>query len=143
MFSIYALWSGIEDNIRYVSCTTIAVEKRLKQHLTTKLSNTHKERWIAKCIANDIQIGFTILEIADSKDEMLRLEVEYIKILREEGFNLTNSTDGGDFSTYQTKMSEETRRKMSERAKGRASGFKGRKHTEEAKNKNRLAHLKK
>jgi len=39
------------------------------------------------------------------------------------------------------KNSEETRRKISESLKGRPSGFKGKSHTEDTKQKNRLAHL--
>lgn len=81
-------------------------------------------------------------DIAYSKEELNKLEYMYIEVYqcRNKNYGYNNRQGGNN-----GKMSAESRRKMSEGKKGKYTGenspFFGKHHTEEAKEKNRQAHL--
>jgi hypothetical protein len=97
MALIYGLSSsGEPNNIRYVGKTS-NLDKRLKRHLSSSYlkDDTHKNRWIKAELKNRNKIQIVLLEkVLDNcwQDD----EIKWIKNLKEQGFNLTNGTDGGE-----------------------------------------------
>jgi len=97
-----------------------------------------------------------VLIYANNKDELCKLEKQYIKECREKfgKENLYNITDGGEGNNYwlgkkrpdmignsNPSKKLDVREKISKKLKGRISTFKGKHHTEESKEKSRLSHL--
>ena len=86
--------------IRYIGITCKnRLNDRLSEHIyKSKIENTHKANWIKKLISeNKRPIIESILDNL-SYEESLTKEVEYIKKYREDGYNLLNITEGGDFN---------------------------------------------
>lgn len=77
-----------------------------------------------------------------SKKDACRLEIELIEEYQSNnaafGYNISK---GGECGTHGAKLSESTRKKMSESRKGERNPFYGRHHTPEAIEKNRTAHI--
>lgn len=128
---IYALLDS-DGKIRYVGKTSKSLEKRLTEHLyvSRRGIKCHRCDWIRSLL----KVGFlpTIQLIGEVNGNGCREEQAWIKWFREEGFNLTNLTDGGDgFVGY--KPSVDTRRNMSLSAKKR--------YNSSEKEKNRLRNI--
>lgn len=88
-------------------------DKRLKIHLKEcKKKRTRKEKWIKNLLDEGQKPILEIIDTVDSSDWSF-FESYWISQLRTWGFCLLNGTDGGEGS----------------------NGFKGKKHTEETKNK--------
>jgi len=98
--------------------------------------NPHHTRIVQKYGAENIVVEKTL---ALSDEDALRLECIYIKQLKEQGYKLCNLTDGGEGVSGYVRTDEE-KKKNSERKKGNTYR-RGSTHTEEAKEKNRQAHL--
>jgi hypothetical protein len=114
---IYALVDEF-NNIRYIGKSN-DVYNRFKNHLKeSKYKRTHKEKWINSMILRGYKPSYIILDECLSSDWIL-MEEFWIAIVKSWGFNLTNSTMGGEGS----------------------DGFKGKKHTQETKDKLRLKTL--
>ena len=97
MVIIYGL-SSSEDpsNIRYIGKTN-DLRKRLKKHLTKSSlkEDSHKNNWILKELDKGNFIYSTIVEVVNEEnwqEKEIYWISEYIKM----GFNLTNSTIGGE-----------------------------------------------
>jgi hypothetical protein len=109
---IYILYAEDGRGIRYVGWTTKTLEGRLRQH-RNEHSDTRKCRWMKKVGPKNVRL-VVIKHVLVS--DALRIEIEYIRIFREMGFELTNSTDGGEGCPN---PSPETRAKMSVAKKGK------------------------
>jgi group I intron endonuclease len=129
------------QQIRYIGGTVQGLEKRLKQHIYLALkqpySNIPSYRWIRKLNKSNIKPVIELLCVCDGENFKPE-ETAWIWFCRQNGCNLLNILDGGDGVSHGHKLSEETKKKMSESAKGKN---KGRKHTEEARKNMSLAHI--
>ena len=130
MVSIYFLSDPRDPlNIRYVGKTSKDLRHRLSIHLSsTSLSNkTHKNNWIKSLLILDIIPIITLIE--EVSDECwVEREIFWIKYYRDSGFNLTNSTDGGE---GMLNPSEDTRNKLSFASSGDRNPNYGKKRTKE------------
>ena len=140
---IYALICPITNNIRYIGKTTSTLEKRLKRHKKEK-NNTYKSRWIFKLKKLNLIDDLKIILIEECVKEELNIrEIFYIKNYKENGFDLTNTTDGGDGSLgfkHTKKFKEHISKIFKEYyIKNPRNGINnpmyGNKHSEESKNK--------
>lgn len=155
IYKIYGLRLKNSDEIRYIGYTSKSLQHRLYGHLTETIKYNHKNAcWIKK--HKDLEgIDIILLEdnIADIKIAQ-ETEIRYIKNYRENGYNLTNTTDGGEgvcgeFLSnilkkegnpfYGKKHSEETKIRLSilkkDKYKGDKNPFYGKKHLPETKKK--------
>ena len=100
--------------IRYVG-QAVFLSKRISQHYAPcrLKSNTHHNNWIKSLKEKNRFAKIIILSQASSLEELDRLEIEWIANCRSQGFDLTNSLDGGNVSMRGKKMSAETKKKMS------------------------------
>lgn len=118
MVYIYALCDPDTGEIRYVGQTT-DIERRYKQHLQViGKPNTYRKSWIQSLLKQGKEPVMRILEEA-TDDAWIEREKWWINEMRRQGARLTNLTNGGD-GVNGLKHTEEARRKMSEKAKGRA-----------------------
>lgn len=111
---IYALRDPETLEIRYVGQTIRSLEKRLFGHIySSKNSNnkTHKQNWLYKLVANNSIPLIEELETCVVEDLDVR-EVFWIKVLKEQGCNLTNLTSGGN-AKKTFKHTEEAKKKIS------------------------------
>jgi hypothetical protein len=112
---IYGLFCP-EGRLRYIGQTTKpAVEQRLAEHMRRHLLRHPRQpvtRWLAKLVANGLSPSIRKLTSADDRDELDRLEVEWIRNARASVRGLLNATDGGGGSVG-AKRSPETRAKLS------------------------------
>lgn len=100
LVKIYALSnSNYPDNYRYIGKTRGELKRRLKQHISEAIgkrkNNTYKNNWIRKELLNLNNILITLIEEVKEKDWQ-EAEKYYIKYYKELGFNLTNSSQGGE-----------------------------------------------
>lgn len=118
---IYTLSDPDTNEIRYVGKSNNP-KYRLRKHIELSKQDknkTHKENWILSLLNKNLK---PIIEIIDevSIDEWEFWEIYWIYQFKTWGFNLTNTTTGGGIN----------------------NGFKGKNHSEETKEKCRLAGLK-
>lgn len=90
---IYGLKDPATQKIRYIGATK-NLKKRFLTHLTSK-PNTHKGSWIVSLKRRNLNPELVILREVEAS-EWKMAEVEYIRKYRGLGYDLTNSTDGGD-----------------------------------------------
>lgn len=113
---IYTLSSPADPkNVRYVG-KTIRPKARLAQHINDKRT-THRGNWLALLRSKGLRPLMTIIE-ETTLDKWKEREVFWVAFYRKNGFNLVNSTEGGDG----TELSPEARAKISAAAKGRKRG---------------------
>ena len=116
MTYIYILSDGNE--IRYVGKTK-SIPKRYRSHINeSKKKRTHKEKWINKVLLNGGKIIIEILDVCDDKISN-EIESYWISQLKCWGFNLVNLTSGGDGESPMLgkKHNNDTKLKMSQTAK--------------------------
>lgn len=113
MYKIYKLIDPTSLEIRYIGRTKETLKRRLSKHLRdSKLQKSHKSNWIQFLLKNDLKPFIEIIETdIKSIDEANKLEIYYIKLYKEKGYNLTNSTDGGG-GAMGFKHSEEAIKKL-------------------------------
>lgn len=152
---VYALWDTNEDNIRYIGITT-NMQRRFNSHLNRAVKTihaeyrTHKSTWIRKCLRDKIKIGYTVLCTCKTLTQANQKEMEFISNYRQRGFDLTNTTLGGD-GTKGVKMSDEQKQIVSRTHKGKprspevrakiSESHKGRKKSPEHNEAIRLANI--
>jgi group I intron endonuclease len=94
---IYGLFSSESpSNIRYIGKAT-NIKDRLRRHLSkySLKNDTYKNRWIKSEINKGNKIEIAIIEeVSESNWE--KAEIFWISEFRKLGYNLTNSTIGGD-----------------------------------------------
>ena len=118
--NIYSLIDPRDEMIRYIGKADDC-DKRLEGHIKkTKYETNHKANWIKGLLKENLK---PILEIIDEvqKSEWEFWERHYISLYKSWGFDLTNSTMGGDGGT----MSPEILKIISNKNKGHLSYNKG------------------
>jgi group I intron endonuclease len=115
-----------ENQIRYVGKTKY-ITKRYRSHMCeSKKKRTHKEKWINKVLLEGGKISIQIIDVCDDEisDEV---ETYWIWQFKSWGFDLVNLTPGGGGgnSMLGKKLSDETKKKMSQSAKLRGQNIAG------------------
>lgn len=115
-FFIYALSDPRSGAIRYVGKTD-NLKRRLKSHMNNA-GSTHVARWIQSLKKAGVSPVMKVLETIYDPEELYWQQCErlWIKVLSENGCNLTNLDSGGNSGK---KASAETRSKQSAAAKQR------------------------
>ena len=143
-------------NTFYVGKTVKNLEHRKRQHIVEaglKRNNSYFHKAIRKY--GFYIFNWYVLEETNNKEELSKLEIRWIKLLKDCGhkiYNLTSGGDGGSTNTYRKgkPLSEETKLKISVGLKKyfetnnnptKGTHPEGRPHTEESKNKIRLSKL--
>lgn len=95
---IYSLSSSKNVlDVRYIGYTKKSLNKRLIEHLSgSKNMKTYKDKWIQKCLSNHEEIIINLIEICKTHKELIQKEIYYINNYKNNGYKLTNLTDGGD-----------------------------------------------
>jgi group I intron endonuclease len=123
---IYSLIDPVTEEIRYIG-KTVNPSQRLSAHIKSGYKKgSHKECWIYGLLEKNLKPKMNIIEEC-LDDSWIEREKYYIRTLP----NLTNHTEGGD-SPSGHKMSEETRKKMSESRRGEQNSFFGKSHSNES-----------
>ena len=103
------------DRIRYIGWALNPAD-RLGVHIREAINNpdngNYRWRWIRSVLEENRIPMFQVLEEADSREEVLLLEIKWIKYYRELGHKLTNATDGGEGGIYP--LYDATRQRISE-----------------------------
>lgn len=107
---IYSLCCPLTGVVRYVGKAEDPAQ-RFKRHLRNLHGKNHKANWIRSLADAGLKPALGILDEVP-ETEWQALEAAYIQFFREEGFDLTNSTDGGDGRSGDS-PSPETRAKLS------------------------------
>lgn len=85
---------------RYVGITTKDLKIRLNSHLNgvkyDKTRINHKVNWIKNLLKNNIIPSIHLIEEVEGWDYACEVEKYWIKEFKEQGYKLTNSTDGGE-----------------------------------------------
>lgn len=119
-YTIYKLIDPISNDIRYIGLTFNTLKQRLGSHLG-ETGKSHKCNWIKKLKSQGLRpIIESIEDNISSYDECCLREIYYINYYKDI-CNLTNSASGGNKNK---KMSDETRKKMSDAQKERYKTFK-------------------
>lgn len=114
MCFIYGLWEpGSAGEIRYVGKTTTGV--RRFYHYSNDRTHTLRGRWLQGLRNRGKRFAFVVLEYC-SRENLSDRERFWIRWCREQGFRLTNLTDGGDGTLGHVPSPEQ-------RAKARASNL--------------------
>lgn len=115
-YTIYKLIDPETNEIRYIGLTFNDLKQRLRSHCSEK-SKSHKSNWVQLLKKKGLK---PIIESIESDilsyDDVCEREIFYIERYKSEGHKLTNMASGGNKNK---KMSDETRKKMSESAKNR------------------------
>lgn len=94
---IYSLEDPRNGLIRYVGQTIKTLEERLYQHLQVDdKTNSHKSQWIKQLLKLNLKPVISLIEEVEEKD-WRNAEKYWIAQLKAWCFDLTNSTEGGDF----------------------------------------------
>lgn len=111
-FKLYSLNCPINpDVVRYIGITKRALETRYSYHINDK-TKTHKSNWIKSIKVLGLFPIMNLIDDGFDEETAKRKEIEYIKLFKSFGANLTNTTNGGDgFSGY--KFTENDKIKMS------------------------------
>src|SRR6266702_6758846 len=135
----------------YVGQTRQTLQERLRGHKkdTKRIKknglNKYSANWINSLLQRDVQPEMIILEQLEhvTQEQINEAEKWHIKMFNKLGIPIANGTDGGHSGT----PTPEVAKKISNTLKRKyASGelkptFKGRKHTEESKQKQRERHI--
>lgn len=110
-YTIYKLIDPLTNEIRYIGLTFNDLKQRLRSHCSEN-SKSHKSNWIKKLKSEGLKpIIESIEDNISSYEECCEREIFYIEKFKLDGHPLTNSATGGNKNK---KMSDETRKKMSE-----------------------------
>lgn len=99
MILIYALVCPFTGDIRYIGKTERRIETRLSAHLAesrVKSKQSHKHRWIRKCLAEKLMPSALVLEEVQAGVRWQDRERAWIARAVEMGLPLTNQTKGGE-----------------------------------------------
>lgn len=120
-YTIYKLIDPISNQVRYIGLTFNDLKLRLKSHMSEP-GKSHKIFWINKLKKGGLKpIIESVEENISTYEEACQREIYYIEYFKSIGCELTNMSSGGNKNK---KMSEETRKKMSESQKKRYETFK-------------------
>lgn len=98
MVKIYGLVCPISGEIRYIGKTSRELDRRLYAHISEsrRIRNSHKHRWIAKCLDDGVRPLIVLLEDVPSSMSWQARERAWIKLALKSGMRLTNQTAGGE-----------------------------------------------
>lgn len=132
---IYGIYDpNYPEIIRYVGKTKKTIKERLSKHIYLSKNGVKRplNLWIKKLLDNGITPE--IIEIEKTNiDEWCNKEIFWISFYRKK-YELLNLSDGGG-SNLNYSPSDETRKKISEGNKGKVGYWRGKKMTEEHKQK--------
>ena len=136
---IYMLLDPRTDLVRYVGKTIQSPEKRLNAHMNER-SNCHRVHWLQELRRVGLVPELVILEEIKGDWPWQESERYWIRYFRQQGYNLTNNTSGGDGVPD---LPPETRERLSKLWVGKkhkeesiikiGNASRGRKHSEEHK----------
>lgn len=108
---IYSLEDPDTNEIRYIGKTVKSLPSRLTNHIyTAKKINNHRCNWIKSIVKKGKKPLIKIIDSCDWK-ESAELEIYWITQFKNWGFNLVNSTEGGE-GNLGFKLSKERRDKL-------------------------------
>lgn len=127
--TVYGLASSEDGVVRYVGQTTGQLDRRLIHHHydAKKLGTIHKSNWIRRVIERGFEIQIVPIE---ENAPWGSAEIKWIAWYRQNGFDLVNTTDGGEGVVGYVR-DEEWRARRSAAMKGRTSPRKGVKLSDE------------
>lgn len=140
---IYELIDPRTNQTRYIGKSTNA-KIRYSRHLnlgSLNKSNNHKNLWIKSLLKINLKPVLNVIDEVEESDWVF-FEKFYISLYKTWGFNLTNSTEGGENGytngkgMNEKKHSEKTKEKMKIKALGRIISEEQKKITKEVKIKN-------
>lgn len=108
---VYELIDPLDNEIRYIGKTD-NLKRRFTAHISQKTllrNKTHKNNWILSLLKKGLVPKIRVIGITN-EDKINEMEINYIKLYREKGHNLTNMTDGGDGGSH---FLPEVRKKIS------------------------------
>lgn len=113
MIYIYTLTDPQTKTIRYIGKTN-NLKNRLKTHICeAKKGKTHKNNWINLLTTNNLKPIIEILDIVNETDNWEIVEKYWISQFKTWGFDLVNSSEGGENPPILKSHSEETKQKLS------------------------------
>ncbi len=118
---IYGLFSSKNHELRYVGQTVEDIATKLQRHCSPSVlkNQTHKDRWIK----SELQEGFNpyiqVIQELHRREDLNTAEIYWIKYFRDVGCRLTNISPGGLGAAIGIPKSEETKRKIAEKQKGK------------------------
>lgn len=126
---IYALLDPRDQKIRYIGQTITTLNQRFRKHLCDcKSRNNHVSCWLKSLL--NVNLKPAILQIEECDNLNLDdKEIFYIDKYKQEGFDLTNCSLGGQTRRI---FSEETKRKISEALKGKTQSLETRQKRSES-----------
>ena len=106
---IYSLNDPNTNEVRYIGMTTKELSRRLKEHISeskNKRQKHHRAHWIKSLLSNN---KFPIIDLIEEVEinKWQESEIYWIAQFKEWGFNLTNSSIGGDGNIGYKKTKEE------------------------------------
>ncbi|HKR01468.1 MAG TPA: GIY-YIG nuclease family protein [Pyrinomonadaceae bacterium] len=120
---IYALIDPRDGKIRYVGKAK-DLKRRIWNHtVPSKLSGTcHRQNWLRQLRSEKLKPAVQILETLPENSDWTQVERKWIRELRAKGFDLVNTTEGGEGGATMTGrkriISAETRARISASRKG-------------------------
>jgi|SRR5579872_5441894 len=148
MTSIYTLTDPRKpEDIRYIGKTSQALKRRLSVHCADLKGTDHRTNWIKSLLNAGVKPTINQIATVLNEQDTAHVEIICIQQFKSFGYNLVNSTNGGDGVS---KHSAETRAKISASKMGTKHPYfgkhlslehrtkigaasKGRKHTEKTK----------
>jgi hypothetical protein len=112
MVKIYALFDPRDNQPKYIGLTRRSLKERLTEHNKEK-HICKKTSWVQSIRAMGLKPWIELIDVVEPIEADF-WERHYISLYRAWGFELKNSTLGGDYSPL---MSEETKRKLSKAKK--------------------------
>jgi hypothetical protein len=107
MYNLYVLKDPTTDEVKYVGYTN-RPKIRLWEHIRDAKKNvkTHKSNWIRKVLLDGKSPIMEVVKSVSDLEQVKLEEINLIRDLKDKGFYLTNSTNGGD-GGYNKKMKED------------------------------------
>ena len=105
---IYGLYEPDTDALRYIGQTTKTANDRLSNHMSPSGLNkrVYVACWLKGLVARGLRPVVRVLAEASDREELDRMEVEYIRASREAGARLVNLAPGGRVSAGYKKSAE-------------------------------------
>lgn len=95
MYYIYLLYDPESLNVRYVGVTNNPIRRKYKHRaLPDRNAKTHRDNWIRSVINRGLRPEFRVVE--EVEYDWQEAECRWIRETKEAGFDLVNSTSGGD-----------------------------------------------
>lgn len=112
-FIVYGLVDPRDGQIRYIGKSSYGMSRPLQHKAPHSLAKdkTYKGHWIRQLLSLGLVYSVVVLRNCTTNEESCQAEKEEIKKAKENGFQLTNLTDGGE-GVCGRKVSEKQKEKM-------------------------------